>query len=327
MHYFVTGATGFVGRYLTSLLLAEGHAVTTLVRSRDQARALAEYGVRPHVGDVRDKESMRRGMRGADGVFHAAAWTRIGSRDSKTAEAVNVQGTRNVLELIRELHIPKGIYTSTVSVFSDTGGQRFTEERRYEGKHLTIYDRTKWEAHYEVAVPMMRRGLPLVIVQPGVAYGPGDDGDLARLLRSYLLGKFPFAPTVNAYSWAHVEDVAAGHLLAMEQGRPGRSYLICGEAETLLNVMRLAGRLVGKRRGPLPFPGKALRPVAGVLRALGLLVPPLAARAERIRAGAGVTYLGDDTRARTELGFSPRPVAEGMPDAVRALLQGLFEGD
>ncbi len=327
MHYFVTGATGFVGRYLTSLLLAEGHAVTTLVRSRDQARALAEYGVRPHLGDVRDKESMRRGMRGADGVFHAAAWTRIGSRDSKTAEAVNVQGTRNVLELIRELHIPKGIYTSTVSVFSDTGGQRFTEERRYEGKHLTIYDRTKWEAHYEVAVPMMRRGLPLVIVQPGVAYGPGDDGDLARLLRSYLLGKFPFAPTVNAYSWAHVEDVAAGHLLAMEQGRPGRSYLICGEAETLLNVMRLAGRLVGKRRGPLPFPGKALRPVAGVLRALGLLVPPLAARAERIRAGAGVTYLGDDTRARTELGFSPRPVAEGMPDAVRALLQGLFEGD
>lgn len=327
MHYFVTGATGFVGRYLTSLLLAEGHAVTTLVRSRDQARALAEYGVRPHLGDVRDKESMRRGMRGADGVFHAAAWTRIGSRDSKTAEAVNVQGTRNVLELIRELHIPRGVYTSTVSVFSDTGGQRFTEGHRYEGKHLTIYDRTKWEAHYEVAVPMMRRGLPLVIVQPGVAYGPGDDGDLARLLRSYLLGKFPFAPTVNAYSWAHVEDVAAGHLLAMEQGRPGHSYLICGEAETLLNVMRLAGRLVGKRRGPLPFPGKALRPVAGVLRALGLFVPPLAARAERIRAGAGVTYLGDDTRARTELGFSPRPVAEGIPDAVRALLQGLFEGD
>jgi len=327
VHYFVTGATGFIGRYLTSLLLAEGHAVTTLVRTRDQARALAEYGVRPHLGDVRDKESMRRGMRGAHGVFHTAAWTRIGSRDSKTAEAVNVQGTRNVLELIRELHIPKGVYTSTVSVFSDTRGQRFTEEHRYEGKHLTIYDRTKWEAHYEVAVPMMRRGLPLVIVQPGVVYGPGDDGELAGLLRSYVLGKFPFAPTVNAYSWAHVEDVAAGHLLAMEDGRPGHSYLICGEAETLLNVMRSAGRLVGKRRGPLPFPGKVLRPVAGILRALGLVVPPLAAKAERIRAGAGVTYLGDDTRARTELGFSPRPVTEGMPDAVRALLQDLFEGD
>ena len=331
MHYFVTGASGFVGRYLTSSLLVEGHAVTALVRTRDQARALAEYGVRPQIGDVRDKESMRRGMRGADGVFHTAAWTRIGSHDSETAEAVNVQGTRNVLELIRELHIPKGIYTSTVSVFSDTRGQRFTEGHRYEGKHLTIYDRTKWEAHHEVAVPMMRRGLPLVIVQPGVVYGPGDDGDLALdVLQEtfvYVLGKFPFAPSVNAYSWAHVEDVATGHLLAMERGRPGHSYLICGEAETLLNVMRLAGRLVGKRRGPLPFPGKALRPVAGILRAIGLIVPPLAARAERIRAGAGVTYLGDDTRARTELGFSPRPVAEGMPDAVRALLQDLFEGD
>jgi len=327
VHYFVTGATGFVGRYLTALLLAEGHAVTTLVRTRDQARALAEYGVRPYLGEVADKESMRRGMRGADGVFHTAAWTKIGSRDRKTAEAVNVQGTRNVLELIRELHIPRGVYTSTVSVFSDTRGQRFTEEHRYEGRHLTIYDRTKWEAHYEVAVPMMRRGLPLMIVQPGAVYGPGDDGDLARLLGAHLLGRFPFAPTVNAYSWAHVEDVATGHLLAMEQGRPGRSYLICGEAETLRNVMRLAGRLVGKSRGPLPFPGKALRPVAGVLRALGYVVPSLAARSERLRVGAGVTYLGDDTRARNELGFSPRSVAEGMPDAVRALLQGLFEGD
>jgi len=326
VHYFVTGATGFVGRYLTALLLAEGHAVTTLVRTRDQARALAEYGVRPHLGEVTEKESMRRGMRGADGVFHIAAWTKIGSRDRKTAEAVNVQGTRNVLELIRELHIPRGVYTSTVSVFSDTRGERFTEEYRYGGRHLTIYDRTKWEAHHEVAVPMMRRGLPLVIVQPGVVYGPGDGGDLARLFRSHLLGRLPLAPTVNAYSWAHVEDVAAGHLLAMEQGRPGRSYLICGEAETLRNVLRLAGRLVGKRRGPFPFPGKVLRPVAGVLRALGYVVPFMAARAERIRAGAGVTYLGDDTRARTELGFSPRSIAEGMPDTVRALLQDLFEG-
>jgi len=325
VHYFVTGAAGFIGRYLTSLLMAEGHAVTALVGSPEQARSLSEYGVRPHMGDVRDKESMRRGMRGAEGVFHTAAWSRIGSRDRKTAEAVNVQGTRNVLELIREMHVPKGVYTSSVQVFSDTGGRRPNEGFRFEGRHLSLADRTRWEAHHQVAVPMMRRGLPLVIVQPGVAYGAGDDSDTGLLMRRYLRGKALFAPTRSAVSWAHVEDIAAGHLLAMEEGVPGGTYLLCGEDETLLNVMRMAGRLVGKRRGPLPIPGPALRPVAAGLRFLGHVVPPLKGPAERMRRWAGATFLGDDTRARTELGYSPRALDDGMPDAVRSLLQDLFE--
>ncbi|MBU1866173.1 MAG: NAD-dependent epimerase/dehydratase family protein [Actinobacteria bacterium] len=325
MHYFVTGAVGSIGRYLTSLLLAEGHAVTTLVRSRQQAQAMADYGIRPHLGDVRDKESMRRGMRGADGVFHTATWARVGSRDRKTAQAVNVQGTRNVLELIGEMHIPKAVYTSSVHVFSDTRRRRPDETYRFEGKHLSIADRTQWEAHYEVALPMMRGGLPVVIVQPGVVYGPGDDSNTARLLRRYLLGKVPVAPTRTAASWVHVEDVAAGHLLAMEAGTPGRSYLLCGEDATLLEVMRMAGRLVGKRRGPLPIPGLALRPLAGALRVAGHVIPPLAVTAERMRRMAGATFLGDDIRARRELGYAPRSLGEGMPDTVRSVLQDLFE--
>lgn len=325
MHYFVTGAVGFIGRYLTSLLMAEGHAVTALVGSREQARALSDYGVRPHMGDVRDKESMRRGMRGAEGVFHTSSWVRVGSRDRKTARAVNVDGTRNVLELIREMHIPKGVYTSSVHIFSDTRGRRPDESHHYEGKHLSLADRTRWEAYHEVAIPMIRQGLPLVTVLPGVVYGPGDDSDLARLLRRYLLGKAPFATTRTAATWAHVEDVAAGHLLAMEAGTPGRSYLLGGEDETLLGLMRMAGRLVGKRRGPIPIPGLALRPVAAVLRVLGHVVLPLAGPAERVRRGAGATFLGDDARARSELGYHPRPLSEGLPDTVRALLQDLFE--
>jgi nucleoside-diphosphate-sugar epimerase len=325
VHYFVTGASGFIGRYLTSLLLAEGHAVTALVTSREQARVLADYGIRPHMGDVRDKESMRRGMRGAEGVFHTAHWDKTGSRDRKTAEAVNVDGTRNVLELIREMHVPKCVVTSSISVFSDTRGTRPAEGFRYEGKHLSLAARTRWQAHYEVAVPMMATGLPVVIVQPGTVYGPADDTEIARLMRRYLLGRVPLIPTRTASSWAHVEDVAAGHLLAMEDGEIGRSYLLGGEDETLLNVMRLAGRLVGKRRGPLPFPGVALRPLAAVLRALGVVVPPLAADAERLRRWAGVTFLGDDTRARTELGYAPRTLGDGMPDTVRGLLQDIFE--
>jgi dihydroflavonol-4-reductase len=172
---------------------------------------------------------------------------------------------------------------------------------------------------------MMNEGLPLVIVQTGEIYGPGDDSDLARLLRRYILGRSPVAPTRTAYCWIHAEDAAAGHLLAMEEGLPGRTYLMCGEPATLLRALRLVGRMVGKRRGPLPMPGRALRLPAGMLGAVGWVVPPLAGRAERMRHLAGAPYLGDDAVTRSELGFTARPLARGLPDTVRALLQDVFD--
>ncbi len=89
-------------------------------------------------------------------------------------ERIHVQGTRNVLELMRELDIPRGVYTSTLAVFSDTKGRLVDETYRHNGPWLSLYDRTKWLAHYRVAEPMIRQGLPLVIVQPGLVYGPGD---------------------------------------------------------------------------------------------------------------------------------------------------------
>src|SRR5438876_7743736 len=101
---------------------------------------------------------------------------------------VNVLGTRNVLTTMKELRIPKGVYTSTLAVFSDTRGQLVDETYRYDGKGpwLTEYDRTKWIAHYEVAEPLIREGLPLVIVQPGLNYGPGDTSEVRPTLVRYL---------------------------------------------------------------------------------------------------------------------------------------------
>ena len=324
MHYFVTGATGFIGSYLSSRLLAEGHLVTALVRTPEQARALAPYGVRPFIGDVLDKESVRRAMRRAEGVFHLAAYVRVGLRDGRRAEAANVTGTRHVLEVMRDLHISKGVHTSSLAVNGDTRGRVVDESYHCDGRLPSAYQRTKWKAHYEVALPMMRRGLPLVIAMPGAVYGPGDHGEPAHAIGSYLRGRLPVAPTRAAFCWAHVEDVAAGLLGAMEHGRPGETYILSGPAHRLLEVLGRAGQLAGKRPAPLPLPWWALLPAAWGAQGLALAVPPVRGAAEKLRLGAGTTQLGSDARARAEVGFAPRSLEEGLPDAVRSILQDLF---
>lgn len=124
MRYFITGATGFVGGAIARQLAAAGHQVTALVRRPAQAHDLARLGIALHPGDITDKESMRTPMTGADGIFHVAGWYKIGSKTPVLGKKINVDGTRNVLELMRELRIPRGVYTSTLLVFGYPGKAR-----------------------------------------------------------------------------------------------------------------------------------------------------------------------------------------------------------
>jgi nucleoside-diphosphate-sugar epimerase len=194
MKYFVTGATGFIGGALARELVKRGHDVSALARTPAKAQDLAALGVHIYQGDITERESLRLPMSGVDGVFHVAAWYKIGAKDKRMAENINVGGTRNVLEMMCDLAVPKGVYTSTLAIFSDTGGQVVDERYVFNGEHLSEYDRTKAAAHYTVAVPMMQAGLPLVIVQPGLVYGPGDTSTLGDTLRQYLQGKLPLVP-------------------------------------------------------------------------------------------------------------------------------------
>ena len=120
--YFVTGATGFVGGRVAAQLREAGHHVVALVRDPARAGALAEIGVELARGDVTDRAKLAAPMRDADGVFHIAGWYKIGARDPQEGERINVDGTRNVLEVMRELRIPRGVYTSTLAVYGDTRG-------------------------------------------------------------------------------------------------------------------------------------------------------------------------------------------------------------
>jgi len=319
MKYFVTGATGFIGGRLVRQLRAAGHEVRALVRTPSKAPDLAGLGVSLHPGDITDKESMRAAMRGSDGVFHLAAWYRIGARpgERRLAERINVQGTRNVLELIGDLGVPKGVYTSTLAVFGDTEGWVGDESYRHSGPWLSEYDRTKWRAHYEVAVPLIQAGLPLVIVQPGVVYGPGDPRVIGNLLRQYVRRTLPIRPHGAAFCWGHVDDTAHGHILAMDKGRAGQSYILAGPPHTLEEALEIAEEITGIRPPWLRPPAVLLRAMAAAASAVERVMPlPQTYSGETLRIAAGATYLASSEKAQQELGFRTRTLQDGLRETL-----------
>jgi nucleoside-diphosphate-sugar epimerase len=316
MRHFVTGATGFIGGRLTRQLVSAGHQVVALVRDVDRAQALRELGVTLSKGDITDKASLRQPMEGVDGVFHCAAWYKIGAADSSMAERINVGGTRNVLETMKELGVPKGVYTSTLAVFSDTDGREVDETYYHSGPFLSEYDRTKWRAHYEVAVRMIRDGLPLVIVMPGAVYGPGDTSGIRTVFRLYLDGELPAVPAGSGFSWAHVDDVATAHRLAMERGKPGETYIVAGPSHTLVEVLQMAQRITGVRPPRMQAPRALMKAASAAAGAVGACVTlPDMYSAETLRV-LSATYMGSNAKARRELGYAPRPLEDGLRETL-----------
>lgn len=320
--YFVTGATGFIGGELVKQLVGRGHQVVALVRSPDRTSVLRALGVELHTGDIVDRESLRAPMMGADGVFHVAAWYKIGQRDPR-AERINVDGTRHVLETMREVGVPKGVYTSTVGVFGDTHGELVDERYFARGPFLTEYDRTKWKAHYEVALPMIDSGLPLVIAMPGLVYGPGDTSGVRTSLVQLLRGRLPVTPSGSAYCWGYIEDTARGLIQAMEAGRTGQSYLLTGPVHDFDAAFDVAARLAN-RRPPLLHPGPIFMRMAAaaarVLESVGLRLPY---SSEALRLLAGSTWIATSEKAQGELGFRPRPLEDGLRATIEHELRAL----
>ena len=326
MRIVLTGATGFIGGHVARRLLDRGDDVVAIVRDPDRAADLAALGAELVRGDVTDKDSMRPAFDGADALFHLAAWYEVGVDDIATMERVNVDGTRHVLELMREFELATGVYTSTLAVNSDTRGRLLDESYRHDPSDgfLSAYDRTKWEAHYEVALPMIEDGLPLVIVLPGLVYGPGDTSQMGDTIRQYLKKDLPMLVRGAGYCWGHVDDVADAHLLALDDGTVGESYIIAGPPHTLEEAFELAERLTEIPAPRLRLPpwlvrglASALRPVHAVVGLAGEFHP------ETLRVVAGVTYYGDNAKARSELGYAPRPLEQGLPATLAAEMEAL----
>jgi nucleoside-diphosphate-sugar epimerase len=324
--YFVTGATGFLGAELVKQLVGRGHQVSALVRSPQKATLLSALGIELHRGDITDRDSLRPGMEAADGVFHVAAWYKIGFQNQNgadTARRTNVEGTRNVLQTARDLNIRRVVYTSTVGVFGDTHGHLVDESYYSEGPFLTEYDHTKWLAHYEVALPMVRAGAPIVIAMPGAVYGPWDTSGLHTTLVQLLRGRLYATPRGVQFCWGYIEDVARGLRQAMDAGKTGESYLLTGPVHSFEEAFDMAAKIAGRRPPmlhPRPFVMRGLASAAGVLERWQVQ-PPVAA--ETLRLMAGTTWIGSSAKAERDLGFSARPLEEGLKHTIEHELRQL----
>jgi nucleoside-diphosphate-sugar epimerase len=314
----MTGASGFLGTELARQLRDAGHDVVALVRKPSAADQLDRLGVEMARGDLDDTAALDRTLIRTNGLFHVAGWYKHGRREHRTLRHVNIDGTRNVLEAAARSGVPRVVYTSTLAVNSDTGGRVVAESYRFTGRHLSEYDRTKAVAH-KIALDRTARGLPLVIVQPGVIYGPDDVGStLGQLTRRIVRGRRVLGPSGGGATFAHVTDVARGHVLAMERGRVGESYILAGPAHTYADVLALVARLSG---GPPPtlVPPRLARLAARLTAPLERVLPiPQFMTAEAALSGTG-TYYGDSAKALQHLGWRPRPLEEGMAETVASI--------
>ena len=322
MKVFVTGGTGFIGSHVIRKLRARGDDVKALVRSPEKGKALAEIGCVLVEGSLSDETAIRDGMRGCDAVIHGAAVYEVGipKGEREAMYDSNVLGTERVLRAAMDEKIPRVVYISTVGAFGNTEGTVVDESYTHPGGDYTsYYEETKVKAH-EIARRLIDdEGLPCVIVQPGGVYGPDDHSAIGSQINQFLDGKMPMIAFPDlGMNMVHVDDVADGVLLALDEGKVGEQYVLGGQITTMRELIETVARVSDKKppKRAMPTPVlKALTPVGPVIGKVMNQGPNLR---ELISSADNVTFWAKHDKAMAELEYSPRGLEQGLRDTLEA---------
>jgi len=309
MKVLVTGGTGFLGRAVVAALAAAGHDLVVFGRTASRSGLPGT----PVDGDVRDRAALERAAAGCDAVSHSAGLVSIWRRRRQDFDDVNVGGLRNVLAVADAHRIPRVLYTSSFLALAprDLGHPIDAND----------YQRTKLAAD-RVADAAVRDGAPLIRVYPGVVYGPGPLGEgnlVGRLIADHLNGKLPgLIGPEHPWSYAYVDDVAAGHRAALERGRIGGRYALGGENVPQSRVFAIVERITG-RRPPrrIPFP------IAAALGAIEELRVALTGGTPLVTRGAVEIFRHDwsldSSEASRDLGYVITPLEEGLRRTIASI--------
>lgn len=318
MKVFVTGATGFIGASLVRELLKDGYEVRALARARSDRRNLLGLDLEVCEGDLRDCDSLEKGLKGCEMLFHAAADYRLWTRNPSEMYEINVGGTRNVLDAALSLGLSRVVYTSSVGTLGNPGdGQPGNENTPVSFPDMVgHYKKSKFLAERE-AESFIGRGLPLVIVNPSTPIGALDikPTPTGKIIVDFLNRKMP-AYLDTGLNIIDVEMCARGHILAAEKGRIGEKYILGNENLTLERIFAMLEEITGIAAPKVRLPYTPILLAAYVNEAFSRCTgkEPLIPLAG-VQMAKKFMYF-DPSKAVRELGLAQRPVLESLQKAV-----------
>jgi len=319
MTTLVTGATGFVGAAVVRALLARGEAVRCLARPRGDRRNLDGLDVEVAEGDLTDPVSLRHAARGCDALYHVAADYRLWIPDPEAMDRVNVEGSRAVIRAALEAGARRAVYTSSVAVIRPKADGTPADETTpsTEADMIGVYKRSKYRAEAAVSALVRDEGAPVVIVNPSTPIGPRDikPTPTGRVIVEAASGRMP-AYVDTGLNVAHVDDVAAGHLLAFDKGAVGERYILGGEDMTLAQILTEVAGLTGRRAPKVRLPHDLILPFARIAEAVASVTgkEPFAT-VDGLRMAKKHMFFSS-AKAVRELGYTWRPAREALADAV-----------
>ncbi|MCU0425924.1 MAG: SDR family NAD(P)-dependent oxidoreductase [Candidatus Kapabacteria bacterium] len=316
MKIFLTGGTGFIGQHIAKALLQRGWSVQALVRTTNspQAHYLRHLGAEIVPGDILNPASMRPSIEKADVVLHNAGWYEYGvtKQEARKMATVNVQGTKNVLELAHQCGNKKTLYVSSVLAFGDSGRVTRDETFRRQSEFRSVYEQSKTDGH-SVAEGFRQRGLPLIIACPNAVIGVNDHSAWGYFQRMYVNGIMPplaWSPDV-LFGCVSVEDVAEGIALAIEKEQYGEMYHFNGEIRTFREILsewkHQKGGFAPRVWLPTTLAALTFAPMAPLLRMMGL--PAFISR-ETVIASGSLNFAYSSDKAKRELGWKPVSAGE-----------------
>ncbi|MGZ4194792.1 MAG: NAD-dependent epimerase/dehydratase family protein [Solirubrobacteraceae bacterium] len=308
----VTGATGFIGAHVARLLVERGDEVVVTVRADSPPVQLDGLDVRRVRADILDRRAVRRAMNGVERVFHVARPTDLRASRAEVV-SVAVEGTRIVLEEALRAEVRRAVYTSSAGTIGPARGGRNADETTAwgAGRYAIPYLDAMHEAE-TVALRLVGRGLPLVVVNPTQVLGAGDAGRSSTALVGRFLRRQIPAYVDGTLNVVAVQDVARGHLLADERGRVGERYILGNRNFTTTRLFADLGRLSGVQPPALKLPVAAAMALAAAAQRLGQtsLPTPIEVRA------ASLNWAFSNRKAKRELGWRTSPHEDCLEETI-----------